>query len=56
MGNPFVPIQSKVALEIAYPIISERLLSERYSASLVDAFDHLETSPYLDFCHVQSHW
>lgn len=52
MGYPFVPNQSKAAFKVAYPIIEERLRSEDYSMSLTDSFDHLETSPYLDFCHV----
>ena len=52
MGPPFVSKQSKRKFEVAYPIMIDRLSSEEYSESLIDAFDQLETSPYLDFCHV----
>ena len=52
MGSPIVPNQVKAAFDLAYPILSERLLSEENSVSLTDSFDHLETSPYLDAFHV----
>jgi len=51
-GYPFVTKQSKLAFEAAYPKIMERLQAEEYSVSLIDSFDKLDLSPYLDFCHV----
>tara|TARA_B110000046_G_scaffold52446_1_gene58624 strand:+ start:309 stop:1559 length:1251 start_codon:yes stop_codon:yes gene_type:complete len=51
-GPPFVTRQSVQAFTSAYPIIENKLDSIEFSYSLTGAFDNLEESPYLDFCHV----
>jgi len=50
-GYPFVPIQFIQAFKRAYPLILNKLDTIKFSYSLVEAFDDLEKSPYLDFCH-----
>ena len=51
-GFPFVPTQFIQTYKRAYPLISNKLDTVKFSYSLVAAFDDLEKSPYLDFCHV----
>ena len=51
-GYPFVPNQFIKDFAKAYPIISNKLDSMEFSYSLIEIFDGLEESPYLDFCHV----
>ena len=51
-GFPFVPAQFIQDFKRAYPLILNKLDSIQFSYSLVGAFDDLEESPYLDFCHV----
>ena len=51
-GYPFVPAQFIQDFKRAYPLISDKLDTVEFSYSLVDAFNNLEKSPYLDFCHV----
>jgi len=51
-GYPFVPNQFIKDFAKAYPIISNKLDSFEFSYSLLEIFDGLEESPYLDFCHV----
>jgi len=51
-GYPFVPKQFIQDFQKAYPLISNKLDSVEFSYSLVGAFNNLEKSPYLDFCHV----
>ena len=51
-GYPFVPAQFIQDFKRAYPLISDKLDTFEFSYSLVEAFNDLEKSPYLDFCHV----
>ena len=51
-GLPLIPKTSKKALQETYPLMKERLKELNFSHSLTNSFDHLDVSPYLDFCHV----
>lgn len=51
-GHPFVPNQFIKDFAKAYPVISNKLNSFEFSFSLLEIFDGLVESPYLDFHHV----
>ncbi|BEI40375.1 hypothetical protein PHIN9_03060 [Polynucleobacter sp. HIN9] len=51
-GGNESPVGLRAIFQATYPVFQEMLANTGYSVDLVNIFDNLNYSPYLDFCHV----
>jgi hypothetical protein len=52
VGTDMVPVGLREAFEGTYPLMKNRLALFKFSFDLTNLYDNLDSSPYLDFCHV----